>query len=252
MLETGVVARSRSIEMNYTRKFTLSLDALLLVVCLVLLAPRASGLRWHEWLGVAVTLPLLLHLLLSWTWITGAFRRIFSADGSWRGRINLLLNVALFAAFVIELVTGLAISQAALPFFGVHTLDDWAWRRLHNQTTPWIRIFIALHVAINWQWIYTTIVGLLRSARFAIARTRWSTGFAGTSARVAAIVAAMAMVAAWPFWSLGAPTRIRLLHQNELLLFRASLFPGGFNLGAQILALAVIAYVGHRWLRVRL
>jgi hypothetical protein len=238
--------------MNYTRKFTLSLDALLLVVCLVLLAPRFSGLHWHEWLGVVVIVPLLLHLLLSWTWIVVAFRRIFSSDGSLRGRINLLLNVALFVAFVVELVSGLVISQAALPFFGIHTLDDWAWRRLHNQTTTWIRILVALHVAMNWQWIYTTIAGLLRSARFAMARTKWSTGLAGTSARVAAIVAAMAMVATWPFWSLGTPTRLRLLHQNELLLFRASLFPGGINLGGQILALGIIAYVGHRWLRVRL
>ena len=238
--------------MNCSRKFTLWLDALLLVVCLILLAPRASGLRWHEWLGVAVVPALVLHLLLSWTWITVALRRIFSTAGSLRGRINLLLNTALFVAFVVELVSGLVISQVSLPFLGVHTLDDWAWRRLHNQTTSWIRLFIALHVAMNWRWIFATAVGLMRRVQFSIAGSARSAGFAATTARVAAILTAMTAVAAWPFWSLGTPTKARLLHQNELFNFRASLFPGGFNLCAQIFFLGVIAYVGHRWLKVRL
>lgn len=238
--------------MSYSRKFALYLDAMLLVLCLVLLAPRFSGLRWHEWLGVAIVPPLMLHLLLSWSWITVALRRIFSTEGSIRSRINLLLNGALFVAFIVELVTGLVISQAALPLFGVHTLDDWAWRRLHNQTTTWIRLLIALHVAMNWRWIFTTIVGLLRKARFSVVPSSWTAGVAGTSVRVLAIVAAMAIVAAWPFWSIGMPTTARLLHQNEIFNFRASLFPGGVNLCGQIFSLAVIAYVGHRWLRVRL
>ena len=238
--------------MNYTRRFTLYLDAALFVVCLVLLAPRFSGLRWHEWLGVVIVPAVILHLLLSWTWITVALRRLFSADGSIRGRINLLLNSALFVAFVVELVTGLVISQAALPWLGVHTLDDWAWRRLHNQTTQWIRIFIALHVAMNWRWIFTTIVGLMRKARFSVVQPANSAGSLATFGRATAIVVAMAAVALWPLWSLGAPTKARLLHQNELLNVRATLFPGTFNLCAQIFLLSVLAYVGHRWLRVRL
>ena len=238
--------------MNYTRRFTLTLDTLLLVVCLLLLAPRFSGLRWHEWLGVAIVPPIVLHLLLSWTWIAGAFRRIFSSEGTWRGRINLLLNLALFFFFVFEVVTGLMISQVSLPWFGMHMLDDSAWRILHNKITTWVRLTLAFHLAMNWKWIVTTIAGLARSARFAIARARWTAGWVSTSARVVAIVVAMAAVAAFPFWLVGAPTKARLLHFNEVEMFRATLFPGVPNLAAQMLAMIVIAYVGHRWLRVRL
>ena len=238
--------------MNYTRKFTLTLDTLLLVISLVLLAPRFSGLRWHEWLGVAVVPPIVLHLLLSWSWIAGAFRRIFSSEGTWRGRVNLLLNLALFFFFVFEVVTGLMISQVSLPWFGFHMLDDSAWRILHNKITGQVRILLALHLAMNWKWVVTTIAGLARRARFALAAARWTSGWVGTSLRTIAIAAAMAAVAAFPFWLVGPPTKARLLHFNEVEMFRATLFPGVPNLAAQMLGMIIIAYVGHRWLRVRL
>src|SRR5689334_13917119 len=136
--------------MSYTRRFVLILDSLLLVLSLLLLAPRFTGLTWHEWLGAALIPPIVLHLFLSWTWIVNAFRRAFSREGTRRARVNLILNAALFVAFILELISGIAISQAALPWMGIHTIDDYAWRGLHNESCTFIRLLMALHVAMNW------------------------------------------------------------------------------------------------------
>jgi hypothetical protein len=126
-----------------------TLDFALLVLLLLLFSPRLTGLPMHEWLGLALGLPLLLHLLLSWRWIatatTGVLRR-----SSLRSRINYLLNALLFILVVIEIVSGGMISAVAVPALGIATVNDRSWRALHNLGLNWTLLVIGLHVAMNW------------------------------------------------------------------------------------------------------
>jgi hypothetical protein len=69
----------------------LSVDTLLLVLCLFLMSPRLTGLALHEWFGVALILPVLVHLLLSWRWIVTALKRAFVPTRR-RDLVNLLVT----------------------------------------------------------------------------------------------------------------------------------------------------------------
>ena len=80
-----------------SKTFTFALDALLLVLGLLLMSPHLTGLAWHEWIGVAFLLPLLVHLLLSWRWIVTALRHAF-VPARWRDAVNLALNAVLFVS----------------------------------------------------------------------------------------------------------------------------------------------------------
>jgi len=137
------------------RAFEFWLDALLLVLFVLALSPRMTGLALHEWIGIVFGLPVVVHLLLSWTWITGAIRRVFASAGS-RARVNLLLNATLFVLIAVEIVSGVAISQVAGPSLGFATINDRSWRALHNQTLNLTHLVVGLHVAMNWQWIVAT------------------------------------------------------------------------------------------------
>jgi len=134
------------------RGFEFYLDALLLLVFLVLLSPRMTGLPVHEWLGIAFTVPLLVHLLLSWSWIAAATRRVF-APRRRRDTVNAVLNALLFITVTVVVVSGLVISQVSLPWLGVHTINDRAWRATHNQWTTWMWLTVSAHIAMNWRWI---------------------------------------------------------------------------------------------------
>lgn len=133
------------------------LDLLLLGGVLLAYAPRATGLPLHEWLGIALVLPVVLHLLLSWSWISAGVRAFLGARP--RSRVNFVLNLLLFILFVLEIVSGMMISQVALHTLGIGTVDDRAWRALHNLGLNWMLLLLGLHVAMNW---HPLLLGLRR------------------------------------------------------------------------------------------
>lgn len=136
--------------------FLLWFDLSLFVLFLLAMSPRLTGLAIHEILGVVFALFFLMHLLLSWQWIKAAARRLRGA-GAWRTRINYSLNTILFAFTAIAIVAGLVISQVVLPAVRVPSVNDRAWHFLHNRMASFARIGIALHIAMNWQWIVAAL-----------------------------------------------------------------------------------------------
>jgi len=135
---------------RFRRAAAIYIDVALLLVLLLLFSPRLTGLPLHEWLGIALGLPLLVHLVLSWSWIHAATAR-FATQPSGRARANYVLNWLLFILIVIEVVSGSVISNVALPAIGVSTINDRAWRALHNQTLNFTLLLIGIHVAMNWK-----------------------------------------------------------------------------------------------------
>lgn len=129
------------------------LDVVLLLAYLVLQEPgNATGFVWHEWVGLAFIPLFVVHIMLSWSWIATTWGRI-GGDPAPRARINFLLNVSLFVMMAVVVITGLVISQYALPALGVASHGSQRWEQLHNFTSSLITIVVALHLALNWSWI---------------------------------------------------------------------------------------------------
>lgn len=126
-----------------------AIDVLLFALLLLMLSPRLTGLGVHEWLGLALGIPVLVHLLLSWRWIARSSSRMV-AGADLRLRINYLLNAVLFFLLVQEIVSGIAISQVALPAFGAAAVDDRSWRAVHNLYLNELVLVLGLHFAMNW------------------------------------------------------------------------------------------------------
>jgi cytochrome b561 len=129
------------------------LDTVMLIAFLALMEPGGStGFVWHEWVGVAVIPLFVVHVIISWAWITATLRRL--RDGTdVRARMNFLLNAALFLMMLVVLVSGLVISDYVLPKVGTAAGGSDRWQRLHNGTSSLILPVVGLHVALNWTWI---------------------------------------------------------------------------------------------------
>ena len=128
------------------------LDALLLALFLLIQSPRITGVAAHEWIGLAIAVPLLVHVLLSWHWIVSKPARLI-ARGSWRGRFNYLVNASLFVAMVIAIASGAIVSRVAFPSMGVHTIYDADWFETHDFWSNVLFVCIGLHLAMNWGWV---------------------------------------------------------------------------------------------------
>jgi cytochrome b561 len=132
--------------------FALWLDVLLLLLFLLVQSPRITGVMAHEVIGIAIAVPLLIHLLLSWHWIVSKARRLF-ANGGVRTRINYAINVALFSAMVVVIASGVLVSRAALPAIGIATIYDRDWFELHDTASNVLFACVGLHLAMNWGWV---------------------------------------------------------------------------------------------------
>ncbi len=233
------------------RFLVICVDAMLLVAIVLLAAVHLTGLRVHEWLGIAFVLLVLVHLLYSWRWITTHTQRIFSG-GSRRARINYLLNVTLFVIAMIVVISGLVISQAALPNLGIATIDDGTWRALHNKLQTWALVAVGVHIAMNWTWIRAALRPGWAATRRAsrgpqIAPSLWF------ALRRSAVIAIATCVIAGGLWlTVGLPSRQREVRLNEMARWNVQPGPGIAQMLTRGALLAFAGFAARRWLRVHI
>jgi len=136
-------------------KTKLWLDIIIFVAFLVTMDPRSSGIAIHEWLSLAMLAALTLHLLLSWDWIINISQRFMGKLGT-QNRINYILNWLLFIDGTLLIVSGVMISEVAIPFLGIRLPEGFAWRRLHDMSANLGLLMLGLHTALHWSWIVNT------------------------------------------------------------------------------------------------
>ena len=142
--------------MSNSNRTKLFLDIALFAAFLVTMDPRFSGLAIHEWLSLAAAATVIVHLLLSWSWIVEMTKRIFG-KGLNGQRMNYILNWWLFIDGILIMLSGIMISESAIPAMGIVLPVNFAWRRLHEMSANLSLIIMGLHVAMHWNWIVTTI-----------------------------------------------------------------------------------------------
>jgi cytochrome b561 len=143
------------------------LDTIMFAAFLALSAPGgATGFVWHEWIGLVFVGVIALHLILSWRWVPAAFRRLRERPDQ-RTRVNMVLNVALFAAMMIATISGLIVSDYVSPALHLPTSDEPRWRNVHNMTASLLLAIVGLHVALNWTWIASALRRYVRIGRAA-------------------------------------------------------------------------------------
>lgn len=137
-------------------KVNLAVDCAIFVAFLVAMAPRFSGLAIHEWLSLAFGVVIMVHLLLHWQWIVEITKRFFRRT-TWMARTNYVLNSLLFIAMTIVMVSGLLISEIALPSMGIAVMENFEWRRIHTMSADTTVFLVGLHVALHWHWVWNAL-----------------------------------------------------------------------------------------------
>ena len=231
------------------KRFVVFLDSSLLIIFILLLSPRLTGLPLHEILGFVFFIPILLHLLIAWPWIRKATRKLFQTVNV-RTRINFFLNVVLFILVITELVSGFVISEIVLPYFGIATINDRSWRAVHNLPLNFVVVFTGFHIAMNWGWIVTAVNK--RRADQKPGEGVFSAGIKSILKRVAILILASGVVALMWYSIIGEPNLARLYSQNEIARFIPSVDHGLIQLFGEALFIAFIAFMARKWLKVRL
>jgi len=135
-------------------KTKLWLDVLIFIAFLVTMDPHSTGIAIHEWLSLAMIGTMVVHLLLNWDWIMQISSRFFGSVGR-QNRTNYIVNWLLFIDGTMIMISGIMISEVALPVLGIQLPAGFAWRRLHDMSANLGLLLLGIHTALHWGWIVT-------------------------------------------------------------------------------------------------
>jgi hypothetical protein len=131
-------------------------DVAVFVGFLVAFEPGLTGIAIHEWLSVALAATLIVHLALHWDWVIKIvvqfLRKLFHTS-----RLNFVVDVLLFAAFVLVMLSGIMISRSVLAVLGIQVAASPTWRFLHSWSADVSLILTGLHFALHWKWIVSAV-----------------------------------------------------------------------------------------------
>ena len=143
--------------MSKTNRTKLLLDISTFAAFLVAMDPRTSGIAIHEWLTIALGATVVVHLLLNWNWIVEVTKRLFAKGKGLNGaRTNYILNWLLFVDGILIMLSGIMISEAVVPAFGLALPMNFAWRSLHDLSANISLLLMGLHITLHWNWIVST------------------------------------------------------------------------------------------------
>ena len=133
-------------------KFLLYLDGGLFVSFVLISMPQFTGITFHEWASFIFIPVIILHILMKWDWIVSVTRQMFKKMPG-ETRFNHVWDYLLFILMTTVIVSGIVISQKALPVFGIHVNSDPFWLTVHHLSTALLLATIGIHIAMHWKWV---------------------------------------------------------------------------------------------------
>ena len=129
----------------------------LVIACGLIAAyrPTWTGISLHEWVSIAIIVPLAIHLVVNWDWVvriaTTFVQRLFHAS-----RANFVVDSALLVASVAVMLSGIMVSPIP-SFFGIQAAQPLVWATLHAWSADAIIALFAVHAALHWRWVVATV-----------------------------------------------------------------------------------------------
>ena len=119
-------------------------DVVLTVLLLFLMAYQVTSDVLHEWLGIGMTVTLILHHILNRKWYKSVFKGKYSPY-----RITMTaVNTLLLAAIALTALSGMAMSGHAVPFmYGL--INVMTARTLHLAMSYWSFILMGVHIGLH-------------------------------------------------------------------------------------------------------
>ena len=163
----------------------LALDLTVFAIVVAAANPILTGITLHEWLGVVLIVPALVHLIVNWEWVARAVSAFFGRIRS-VARVNLVVDGALFLSVIGVTLSGFMVIPGFASALGVQAAT--LWHPVHLITSNLTVAFTLLHFALHWQWV-TGVVRRVISVPSAPSRVPVRTQVPASKARPATVPA---------------------------------------------------------------
>lgn len=120
------------------------IDVCMTVTLLFLMAYQVTGEFLHEWIGMGMTLLVIIHQILNRKWYSAVFKGKYNPYRI----LTTLINLLLIVSFVLTAISGMAMSGHAVPFlYGI--INVYYSKLLHISMSQWSFVFMGLHLGLH-------------------------------------------------------------------------------------------------------
>ncbi len=119
-------------------------DVCMTVLLLCLMAYQVTGEVLHEWIGIGMTLLVIIHQILNRKWYGALFKGKYNPYRI----VTTVVNTALLLSFALTAFCGMSMSGHAVPFLYGMTKVSFA-RRMHLSMSHWAFVLMGLHLGLH-------------------------------------------------------------------------------------------------------
>ncbi len=131
--------------MNKKQVLRVSVDIVMTILLILLMAYSLVGEAAHEWLGVAMFVLFVLHHLLNRPW----HNRIFKGNDTPYRTVQTALVILAFLTMCGSMISGVILSRTVFSFLGTRG-GQAAARTIHMLCAYWGFVFMSLHLGLHW------------------------------------------------------------------------------------------------------
>ena len=119
-------------------------DVCMTIVLLFLMAYQVTGETLHEWIGIGMTVLVIVHQVLNRKWYAALFK------GKYRPyrTVTTTVNVLLLLSFALTAFCGMSMSGHAVPFLYGMAPVSFA-RQMHLSMSHWSFVLMGLHLGLH-------------------------------------------------------------------------------------------------------
>ena len=119
-------------------------DAAMTVLLMCLMAYQVTGESAHEWIGMGMTLTVIVHQILNRKWYGALFKGKYNPYRI----LSTVLNILLLFSIALTAFCGMSMSGYAVPFMYGMAPVSFA-RRMHLSMSHWSFVLMGLHLGMH-------------------------------------------------------------------------------------------------------
>ena len=119
-------------------------DTAMTVLLLLLMAYQVTGEMAHEWIGMGMTVLVIVHQILNRKWYGALFKGKYNPYRV----VTTILNILLLISFALTAFSGMAMSGHAVPFLYGMAPVSFA-RQTHLSMSHWSFVLMGLHLGMH-------------------------------------------------------------------------------------------------------
>lgn len=121
-----------------------TVDVCMSVLLLCLMAYQVTGEVLHEWIGIGMTVLVIIHQILNRKWYGAVFKGKYSAYRI----VTSIINVTLLLSFALTAFCGMSMSAHAVPFLYGMVKVSFA-SKMHLSMSYWAFVLMGLHLGMH-------------------------------------------------------------------------------------------------------